>query len=162
MAGEEKTKDQNNDPQFSAQDYIDNLNALKENMVSRDEYNKILADNKKLVNALSNGGGYSREEKKQPVDLDELRRQLFSPQTQHKTDLEYFTQVMQLRDAVIERGGQDPFLPFNRDYIPTQQDIDDANRIADNIKECIEYAEGDPRVFTVALQKKCNYTGRRK
>lgn len=162
MADEEKAQDQNNDPQFSAQDYIDNLNALKENMVSRDEYNKILADNKKLVNALSNGGGYSREEKKQPVDLDELRKQLFSPQTQRKTDLEYFTQVMQLRDAVIERGGQDPFLPYNREYIPTQQDIDDANRIADGIKECIEYAEGDPHVFTVALQKKCGYTRRRK
>ena len=142
--------------EFGAQDYIENLNALKETMISREEYNKILADNKKLVNALANGGGYMKgAEEKKPVDINEIRRKLFSPETQKKSNLQYFTEVMALRDGLIEAGQPDPFLPFNRDYVPSQQDQLDCERVAAAIKDCIEYAEGDPGVFNVALQKKC-------
>lgn len=158
MTNEENNVNETPEEQtFSAQDYINNLNALKENMISRDEYNKVVADNKKLVNALSSGGYMEREEQKQAVDVDALRRSLFSPETQRKTNLQYFTEVLALRDALIERGEQDPFLPFNREYVPTPQDMDDAERIANNLKECVEYANGDPSVFNVELQRRCGY-----
>ena len=161
MANEENNVNEPIEEQtFSAQDYINNLNALKENMISRDEYNRVVADNKKLVNALSSGGYMEREEQKQAVDIDELRRSLFSPETQRKTNLQYFTEVLALRDALIERGEQDPFLPFNRDYIPNPQDMADAERIANNLKECVEYAAGDPTVFNVELQRRCGYRKR--
>lgn len=161
MANEENNVNEPIEEQtFSAQDYINNLNALKENMISRDEYNRVVADNKKLVNALSSGGYMEREEQKQAVDIDELRRSLFSPETQRKTNLQYFTEVLALRDALIERGEQDPFLPFNRDYVPNPQDMADAERIANNLKECVEYAAGDPAVFNVELQRRCGYRKR--
>ncbi|MBR4967855.1 MAG: hypothetical protein IKY19_06470 [Bacteroidaceae bacterium] len=145
---------------FGAQDYLDNLSALKENMVSKEEYQKILDDNRKMANALANGINYSGEEQKEPVDIDELRDKLFSPEHQRKTNLQYFTEVLQLRDALIEAGQPDPFLPFNREYIPTQQDMADAERIANNLKECVETAAGDPAVFNVELQRRCGYKKR--
>lgn len=157
MSEEEKAVEQDN---FGAQDYINNLNALKENMVSKEDYQRILDDNRKLMNALANGGGDYGESKKEPVDINEIRRKLFSPETQRKTNLEYFTEVLALRDALIEAGEQDCFLPYNRDYIPSQQDIDDAERIAENLRECVEYAAGDPRVFNVELQRRCGVKAR--
>lgn len=159
---EDKDLEQTNpeDITFNAEDYINNLNALKQNMVSKEEYQKVLADNKRLVNALANGD-YSQDSKpKEPVDIDKLRYQLFSPETQRKTNLQYFTEVMALRDALIESGQPDPFLPCNKEYIPTQQDIDDAERIASNIKECIEQADGDSHLFNVVLQGRCKGTRR--
>lgn len=155
---DEETKDSSQE--FGAQDYLDNLNALKENMVSREEYQKILDDNRKMANALANGINYSGEEAKEPVNIDELRDKLFSPEHQRKTNLQYFTEVLQLRDALIEAGENDPFLPFNREYIPTQQDMADAERIATNLKECVECAAGDPAVFNVELQRRCGYKKR--
>lgn len=152
---DEETKD--SAQEFGAQDYLDNLNALKENMVSRDEYQKILDDNRKMANALANGINYSGEEAKEPVNIDELREKIFSPEHQRKTNLQYFTEVLQLRDALIEAGENDPFLPFNREYIPTQQDMADAERIANNLKESVECAAGDPAVFNVELQRRCGY-----
>lgn len=141
--------------EFGAQDYIDQLSQIKETMVSKDEYQKILDDNRKMANALANGIDYGNEKKKEPADIDELRQKLFAPENQRKSNLQYFAEVLALRDALIEAGEQDPFLPFNREYIPNQQDADDADRIANNIQECIEYAAGDPHVFNVELQRRC-------
>ena len=36
-------------------DYISQIKNLKENSVSKDDYNKLKADNKKLIDALANG-----------------------------------------------------------------------------------------------------------
>lgn len=160
---EEEREHQNpdNEPEMTAKEYINQINDLKEKTVSREEYERIKNDNKELAKALINGTGanipgITKPEEK--PDLDDLRKKLFTKKS--KNDLEYFTNLLALRDGVIADGQPDPFLPINREFRATAQDEADAERIATQIKEAIEYADGDPAVFSNDLRRRCGMSRR--
>lgn len=160
---EEEREQQNpdNEPEMTANEYINQINNLRENTVSREEYERIKNDNKELAKALINGTGanipgITKPEKK--PDLDDLRKKLFTKKS--KNDLEYFTNLLALRDGVMADGQPDPFLPINREFRATAQDEADAERIATQIKEAIEYADGDPAVFSNDLRRRCGMSRR--
>lgn len=160
---EEEREQQNsdNEPEMTANEYINQINNLRENTVSREEYDRIKNDNKELAKALINGTGanipgITKPEKK--PDLDDLRKKLFTKKS--KNDLEYFTNLLALRDGVMADGQPDPFLPINREFRATAQDEADAERIATQIKEAIEYADGDPAVFSNDLRRRCGMSRR--
>lgn len=160
---EEEREHQNpdNEPEMTANEYINQINNLRENTVSRQEYERIKNDNKELAKALINGTGanipgITKPEEK--PDLDDLRKKLFTKKS--KNDLEYFTNLLALRDGVMADGQPDPFLPINREFRATAQDEADAERIATQIKEAIEYADGDPAVFSNDLRRRCGMSRR--
>lgn len=160
---EEEKEQQNpdNEPEMTANEYINQINDLKERTVSREEYERIKNDNRELAKALINGTGanipgITKPEKK--PDLDDLRKKLFTKKS--KNDLEYFTNLLALRDGVMADGQPDPFLPINREFRATAQDEADAERIATQIKEAIEYADGDPAVFSNDLRRRCGMSRR--
>ena len=136
-------------------DYIAQIKNLKENSVSKDDYNKLKADNKKLIDALANGTQMDVvESKTSSVEkINELRTKLFSKGT-NLNNLEYCDTALQLREALIDKGERDPFLPFGHNVIATESDIESANRVASIMKECIDYADGDSDVFTNELQRR--------
>lgn len=160
---EEEKEQQNpdNEPEMTAKEYINQINDLREKTVSREEYERIKNDNKELAKALINGTGanipgITKPEEK--PDLDDLRKKLFTKKS--KNDLEYFTNLLALRDGIIADGQPDPFLPINREFRATAQDEADAERIATQIKEAIEYADGDPAVFSNDLRRRCGMSRR--
>lgn len=160
---EEGREQQNpdNEPEMTAKEYINQINDLKEKTVSREEYERIKNDNRELAKALINGTGanipgITKPEEK--PDLDDLRKKLFTKKS--KNDLEYFTNLLALRDGVMADGQPDPFLPINREFRATAQDEADAERIATQIKEAIEYADGDPAVFSNDLRRRCGMSRR--
>lgn len=160
---EEEREQQNpeNEPEMTAKEYINQINDLKEKTVSREEYERIKNDNRELAKALINGTGanipgITKPEEK--PDLDDLRKKLFTKKS--KNDLEYFTNLLALRDGVMADGQPDPFLPINREFRATAQDEADAERIATQIKEAIEYADGDPAVFSNDLRRRCGMSRR--
>ena len=162
MSEEEKEKlNPDNEPEMTASEYINQIKDLKEKTVSREEYERIKNDNKELAKALINGTGanipgITKPEEK--PDLDDLRKKLFTKKS--KNDLEYFTNLLALRDGVMADGQPDPFLPINREFRATAQDEADAERIATQIKEAIEYADGDPAVFSNDLRRRCGMSRR--
>ena len=160
---EEEREQQNpdNEPEMTAKEYINQINNLRKNTVSREEYERIKNDNRELAKALINGTGanipgITKPEEK--PDLDDLRKKLFTKKS--KNDLEYFTNLLALRDGVMADGQPDPFLPINREFRATAQDEADAERIATQIKEAIEYADGDPAVFSNDLRRRCGMSRR--
>lgn len=160
---EEEIEEQNPDNglQMTANEYINQINNLRENTVSREEYERIKNDNKELAKALINGTGANIPGITKPEnkpDLDDLRKKLFTKKS--KNDLEYFTNLLALRDGVMADGQPDPFLPVNREFRATAQDEADAERIATQIKEAIEYANGDPAVFSNDLRRRCGMSRR--
>ena len=162
---EEEKEQQNpdNEPEMTAKEYINQINDLKEKTVSREEYERIKNDNKELAKALINGTGanipgITKPEEK--PDLDDLRKKLFTKKS--KNDLEYFTNLLALRDGVMADGQPDPFFPINPEFRATAQDIADAERIATQIREAIDYADGDPGVFSTELQRRCGISRREK
>ena len=160
---EEEREQQNpdNEPEMTANEYINQIKDLKEKTVSREEYDRIKNDNKELAKALINGTGANIPGITKPEnkpDLDDLRKKLFTKKS--KNDLEYFTNLLALRDGVMADGQPDPFLPINREFRATAQDEADAERIATQIKEAIEYADGDPAVFSNDLRRRCGMSRR--
>ena len=136
-------------------DYIAQIKNLKENSVSKDDYDKLRLDNKRLIDALANGTQVDVVESKvSAVDkINELRTKLFSKGS-NLDNLEYCKTAVELRDALIENGERDSFLPFGHNVIATDSDIETANRVATVMKECIDYADGDSDIFTNELQRR--------
>ena len=137
-------------------DYIDQIKKLKESSVSKDDYNKLKADNKKLIDALANG---TQLEGKVDTKIDaveninNLRTKLFG-KGNNLDNLEYCKTAVELRDALIENGERDPFLPFGHNVVTTESDNETAERVASVLKECIDYADGDSDIFTNELQRR--------
>ena len=137
-------------------DYIDQIKKLKESSVSRDDYNKLRADNKKIIDALANGSKLDGkvEPKIDAVEnINNLRKKLFS-KGNDLNNLEYCQAAVELRDALIKNGERDPFLPFGHNVIATDSDIETANRVATVMRECIDYADGDSDIFTNEIQRR--------
>lgn len=138
---------------ITADDYLANLQALKDSTVSKDEYNRLIEENKKLANALANGLPYEQDDKEEAnVDVDALRKSFLS---NHKSNLELIKDALELRKAVMDEGGVDPALPTNPEYVWNQDDADKSDRIFSILQDCVDYAEGDPDVFNLALAKAC-------
>ena len=132
-------------------DYIAAITELKENSVDRQKYDALKADNKRLVEALVNGQPIETNSKP-PVDIQALRNELF--RNENQTNLQYVENALKLRNALIESGEPDPFIPQGSKVIATNEDISAAQRVADVLQECIDYAEGDSQVFTNELQRR--------
>ena len=130
--------------------YIEAIKEMKKNTVDKAAYEKLKEENKQLLTAFMNGEKIEAEIKKEPVDIDKLRQDLFNNEN---NNLEYITKALQLRDELIARGEKDPFLPCGSKIIPTEEDVATANRVAEKLKECIEYADGDSDIFTNELQR---------
>lgn len=136
----------------TAIDYIEAINQLRNNSVPKEDYAKLREENKRLVNSLINGEQIDAPAHETP-DIATLRKELFG-EGSDLSNLEYMTKALQLRDAIIAQGGTDPFLPYGKKIIPTNEDIATANRVAEVVKECIDYADGDSEIFTTELMRR--------
>ena len=140
----------------NTQDYLAAIKELKQNSVNRSEYDKLRAENKKLIDAVVNGQPGQEEpavSKHSKEQIDDLRNELFNS-PRELNNLEYITKAMELREALIENGEPDPFLPVGKQISPTRDDLEGAEKVAQVYKECIDYAEGDSEVFTNELMRR--------
>ena len=131
-------------------DYIAQIKNLKENSVSKEDYNKLKADNKKLIDALANGTQVEGvvEPKVSAVEkIQNLRKELFGSESNSLNDLEMVSKMLELRKEIIDNGGTDPFLPKGHKVRITDNDKECANRVARVLTECVEDAEGSNRRF---------------
>ena len=140
----------------STQDYLAAIKELKQDSVGREEYEKLKAENKKLIDAVVNG--QPGQEEQQVVvhtqeEINALRNELFNSDKE-LSNLEYVKKAIELREALMENGQPDPFIPVGKQISPTREDIEIAEKVAQVYKECIEYAEGDSQMFTNELMRR--------
>lgn len=149
---EEKEEKVEKKEEGSVGKYLEEINKLKVNSVSKEEYDKLKDENAELLKNIVNSRVPDKEEPKKPVaDIKELRAKL---RKDDPSNLEYVTNVLNLRDAILEQDGVDPFLPVGHKIVPTEQDIEAANRVAAVLKECVDYADGDSQLFTNELYRR--------
>lgn len=149
MAEDENKKD--NNVEDTNQMYIDTINELKANSVSRADYDKVVNENRNLLRSLAQGNPTATAKDETPKrSVQEIRNDLFN---KDHTNLEFAKEALELRDSIMNEGGTDPFLPVGKDIIITDSDVASANRVADALKQCIEYADGDSDIFTNELQR---------
>ena len=153
---EEKETNVSGTVEDNTQDYLAAIKELKEKSVDRSEYEKLRAENKKLIDTVVNGLPGQEEQvvvKHSKEQIDDLRNDLFNS-PKELNNLEFITKTMELREALMENGEPDPFLPVGKQISPTRDDIEGAEKVAQVYKECIEYAEGDSEVFTNELMRR--------
>lgn len=134
------------------EDYIEQIKNLKQNTVSKEAFEELEAEHKRLIGELVNGQTPVIEAEVMP-DIDKMRRELFDPEKQY-SNLEYCQRALDLRNAVMKSGGTDPFLPSGPNVNATIADEEAAQRVADVLEQCIDVAQGDNGVFTAALQSR--------
>lgn len=138
-------------------DYIAAIKELKQNSVSKDKYDALAAENKKLVDALVSGEEIEANEE------DELKPRLdyYKAYKENKfnTDLDYWKNFLDLREATIKEYGKDPCVTGNYGLSPEGERVEAAYGEADTIdqqlgliKDMIEEAQDDPAVFSTLMQ----------
>ena len=137
-------------------DYIATINAMKQNSVSREQYEKLKSENKELLNTLINGGQVTNVIEAPQKSIQEMRADLFSKEAADKgmTNLEFVEKSLELRDAIIKSGGMDPFLPVGKGIELTRDDYEAAEFTAQQFRECIDIADGNSEVFTNELMRR--------
>ena len=137
------------------QDYISALNEMKKNTVSKEAYDKLRADNKKLLDTIVSGQSLEQTEVKQEVDVDALRKELFGKSRRDLSNLEYVDKTLKLRKALMEKGEQDPFvMKAGRTSSPEAEDFKKAERVASVLQECVDIADGNDSVFDNEFQRR--------
>lgn len=131
--------------------YIEALKEMREKSVPRAEYEKLEKENKQLLQSLVNGEpGPTEQQQAEPVNIDELRKDLF---TKPMTNMEYIQKALELRNQLIETQGIDIFVGSGKNFVPTNEDYETAQKVADAFQSCIEIADGNPEVFNRELQR---------
>lgn len=142
-------------------DYVNAIKDLKQNTVDKAKYDALRLENKKLLDTLVNGQVVELPEvKEDEVDLKELRKKVFDNPDQ--SNLEYITNVLNLRNELLAKGYEDPFVPQGSQINATQADYDKANKVATVLQEMVDEADGDPNVFLNEYQRRVKDTNIRK
>ena len=133
-------------------DYIQAINELKANTVDKSQYEKLKAENKKLLDSLVSGQTPDIAKPVEKPDINELKMKLFNPDND-LNNLEYVETMLKLRNALIENGERDPFLPIGDKVEITVDTINKAENVANVLQECIDLAQGDSGVFNAQLER---------
>ena len=139
---------------------VEALNTLRQNTVSKEDYLKLQNEYTKAVDLVMNGVTVDKQENTSTpsVDIQALREELFQEES-GLTNLEYTKKALELRQALLDAGQPDCFIPVGKQINPTNEDLEAANRVAEVFQHCVDYAEGDSEVFTNELQRLTVDTG---
>lgn len=153
MPEEEKQSVSGEQVEDMTPDYLTAIKELKQNSVERSKYEELRAENKKLLEAVVNGSSVEAPSAEVVESLSDLREDLFG-EGQDLSNLDYITKALELRRQLIAKGEPDPFIPIGQQIQPTDFDIQTAQKVADVLSECVEYANGDSDVFTNELMRR--------
>ena len=135
------------------QSYADIITEMRANTVPKDKYERLKTENEKLMRAFANGEQIEVETPKKS-DMNELRKALYTDEVQNISDLEMITKTLELRQAIMDQGGEDPFVPQGKKFMAEDNDYATAEKVADVLQQCVDYANGDNSVFITELQRR--------
>lgn len=146
------TPETDTDPATS---YAEELRKIRETSVPRQQYEELKKQNDTLARNLANRT-FAPEEKKEepkPVDLDALRKRLF---TTKQRGLSFWTDALALQEELAKRTpGYDMFAGSGASSEPPSAAAREASsQLQRVVKECIDLANGDPDVFDAHLQSR--------
>lgn len=139
------------------EDYIKVIEELKSKSVDKEDYDKLLDENRKLLKSLVENKPLPTEEQQptEKIDKDALRKELYGSDAD-LSNLDYVQKTLQLRKAIMDDGDPDPFVGRGEKLVPDDSDYAAAEKVASVLEHCVEYANGDSEVFTNELQRLTN------
>lgn len=144
---------QEGEPTETEFDPVQAINELKQNSVSKEAYNKVVAEKNKYLKALIDGSQVESTQQKQPVDIDALRKDLFGKEL---SNLDFAKKALELRNEIIDKEGKDIFVGKGSKFTPDEHDYETAQKVADGLQSCIDIADGNSEIFTRELMRITN------
>ncbi|MBR5022278.1 MAG: hypothetical protein IKY18_03640 [Oscillospiraceae bacterium] len=150
-----KTPDPNTEqPNGTLDDALAEIKRLKETTVSRDKYDQVRDENKRLLEEFVNGdfsGRGTPQPEAAPQDLKKLAKDVMRG---HRNNVDYARAALAYRNEMIKQGNGDPFLPVGERAEREDADAEKAQRVADALQYAIERADEakNPAVFTDTMQ----------
>lgn len=132
-------------------DIVDDIQQWKQSHVDKTEYEKVLADNRKLMKALMNGENVGTKAPEKPVvDKNKLRLELFG-EGSNLGVCERFEKMIELRNAELADGKPDP--AFGKGINWTNDEKAELAGAFDTYQHCLEVAQGDDQRFVMELNR---------
>lgn len=152
---ENEKKETNENEQNEYQKYLDSIDKIKANTVPKDKYDKVLEENKTLLESIVNGQNYAAAESDNTPKptKEELVKKMLTPGIKSN---EYIETALKFRELVIEETGKDPFVASGH-YIQHTPEADAAaERAADVFEQCLKDSNGNNTLFVQGLQNRTN------
>lgn len=150
---EEKINEQNTENTENEVDYIAEIQKLKSETVSKDKYDKLTKENKKLLEALVNNQQIELPQESNKRTIEDIEKDLLSGD---HNNLDYIKLALEHRNACLDAGRDDPFVGRGEKYTPGREDYESAERVAKALQEAVDYADGNSEIFTQEFQRICN------
>ena len=152
MNENEQSVTQQENVEQDTNNYIEAIKEIKANSVSKDAYKKLQDENKKLLESLIAGETIEAPKTtvEEKVDLNELRKHL----DEAESPIDYCKTSLKLHEETLKQLGYNDYLPNGKKIRPTKEDEEKANLFIEQIKECIDYADGDDQLFIQELQRR--------
>lgn len=123
------------------------IQKIKAESVTKEEYNRLKAEKNDLLRKVINGEKIA--DSGAPIDnnktVQDYRAKLEQPDL---TNLEYIEAALELRGAVLEKDGIDIFADADGGH------AESAEKVATVLQDCVDQADGDSAVFTTLLQSR--------
>lgn len=135
------------------QDYIDAIQELKANSVSIDRYNRVVEENKSLIQTLAQGGTLPNAGLPVERSAEEIKKELWG--SEPITSQTKFVELsLELRDAVLRETGEDIYVSTGHYITPNAEAYASAEKSATIYRECLDYANGNDEVFINELSRR--------
>lgn len=132
-------------------DAIEALKKLRENTVSKEEYDKLKADNKKLLDAFVSGEDLTEEKGSKKKTEDELLKSIYEGKG---SNMELAQDIVDLFD-MKQAQGKNIFVASRYANTVEQNAAEaDAQEVVKYLKNALEQADGDPTVFQAMFGSK--------
>lgn len=134
----EQVENSNDNTQYTddnIKQLIETINDLRNNSVPKEKYEKSVKENKMLLDAVVKNQPMKAEVLQKPT-AQEYRNKLFGLKGS-MSNLEYCKTALDLRDAVIAEGGDDPFVGSGHKLTPSRDDYESAQRVADVMRDVL-------------------------
>lgn len=139
-------------PEKGEPNILEQIEEVKKNSVPKEKYDKVKKELDEVYSKVLKGENLDLP--KAPIDkkkrMEELKSQLYgkSIDDSNMTNLDYIKDTLELRNLIIEQGGDDPFLGVRKKgVVVTENDYEKAQNIADTLQEMVEEADGSADAF---------------
>lgn len=156
LFAEEQKEEQKEEIAPEEQNAIEALKAIKEKSVSKEKYDSVVEQNRKLWDSIVNGRGDHLEQEvieKRP-EFDEVVKKLSNTDSKPLNNLEYWKTILEFRKQVMERGYPDPAVPHGRTVEATPVEEATIENQLNIIQQCIDKADNDPVIFNQELSRR--------
>ena len=138
MKPDEEEKRADAEPQ-TADEFAEAIKKIRATTVSKEDYDKLVAERKTLIKALAEGDVPEAEKQEKPKpDKKELRKILSGEK--EVSNATYVRAALDYRKTAIEEGKQDPFLPKGIKRSADAKEVEAADRVAAAFEEMLEEA----------------------